>query len=127
LPQVLQRRLQRPGRPRKSLHEAGRRVGRPLGRRGRPAVSGGQLEPRARSPRLRPLGHHPELGRGRGGKRRPAASTPSTSTGRWPTSRATSRPMSCTTARSASCRSSIIAPSSGSPTRCSAATRSRMT
>ncbi|MFO0889889.1 MAG: hypothetical protein U0790_12200 [Isosphaeraceae bacterium] len=42
--------------------------GRPPGRRGWPAVSVGELAPLARSPRLRALGHDPELGRGRGKK-----------------------------------------------------------
>ena len=48
---------------------------------------------------------------------------PTTSTGHCRTSRATSPPTSCMTARSASSRSSTTAPSSGSPTRSSTTTR----
>ena len=102
---------------RQSLHPTRRRHRRPPGHRGRLAVSHRQLEPLARSPRVRPLRHDPELGRGRGGKRRRDGSTPTTSTGRCRTSRATSPPTSCMTGRSASSRSSTTAPSSGSPTR----------
>jgi len=92
------------------------RHGRPLGHRGRLTVSHRQLEPLARSPRVRPLRHDPELGRGRGGKRRRDRARPSTSTGHSATSRAPSRPTSCMTARSASSRSSTTARTSGSPT-----------
>jgi hypothetical protein len=51
-----------------------------------------------------------------GEKRRRSRPGPSTSTGHSPTSRASSRPTSFMTARSASSRSSTIAPTSGSPT-----------
>ncbi len=68
LPQVLQRRHDRPGRTRQSLHPTRRRHRRPPGHRGRLTVSHRQLEPLARSPRVRPLRHDPELGRGRGEK-----------------------------------------------------------
>ncbi len=46
--------------------------------------------PSARPSRVRPLCHDPEPGRGRGGKRRRDGSTPSISTGPWPTSPAIS-------------------------------------
>ena len=68
VPQVLQRRHDRPGRPRQPLHPPRHRHRRPPGRRGRPALSRRQLDPLARPPRLRPLRHDPELGRGRGEK-----------------------------------------------------------
>ena len=126
LPQVLQRRHDRPGRPRQPLHPTRHRRRRPPGHRGRLAVSHRQLDPLARSPRVRPLRHDPELGRGRG-KRRRDGSTPTTSTGHCRTSRATSPPTSCMTARSASSRSSTTAPSSGSPTRSSTTTRPQAT
>ena len=82
-----------------------------------------RMGPLARPPRVRPLRHDPELGRGRGGKRRRGGSTPTISTGRSPTSRASSPSTSCMTGRSASCRSSTTAPSSGSPTKSSITTR----
>ena len=62
-----------------------------------------------------------------GGKRHSGESPPITSTGRYPTSRATSPPTSCMTARSVSCRSSITAPSSGCPTMSWTATRPKST
>ena len=68
VPQVLQRRHDRPGRPRQPLHPPGRRHRRPPGRRGRPALPHRRVGPLARPPRVRPLRHDPELGRGRGGK-----------------------------------------------------------
>ena len=81
------------------------------GRRRRTAVSIGQLAPVARPSRLRPLGHHPELGRGRRGKKTWPASRPTTSTVPWRTSAAISPSMSCTTARSACSPWSTTAPS----------------
>ena len=54
--------------PGQSLHPTRRRHRRPTGHRGRFTVSHRQLEPLARSPRVRPLRHDPELGRGRGEK-----------------------------------------------------------
>ena len=70
LSQVLQRRRDRPGRTGQSLHPTGRRHGGPPGRRGRLAVSGRQLAPLARPPRLRPLAPRSRTGSRPGGKRR---------------------------------------------------------
>ncbi len=69
LPQVLQRRRHRPGRPRQPLHPPGRQPGRPAGRRGRLALSLCRMGPLARPSRVRPLRHDPKLGRGRGEKK----------------------------------------------------------
>ena len=60
-----------------------------------------------------------------GGKGAAANQRRLTSTGHSRTSRASSPPTSCMTGRSASSRSSITAPSSGSPTRSSTTTRPR--
>jgi len=123
LPQVLQRRHGRSGRPRQPLYSPRHRHRRPAGRRGRLTLSRRRLDPVARSPRVRPLRHDPELGRGRGGKRRRGGSTPIIWTGHSRTSPALSPPTSCMTGRSASCRSSTTAPSNGSPTRSWTTTR----
>ena len=123
VPPLLHRRYVRPGRAQGPLHPSGRGPGRPAGRGGRLTLSGRQLAPLARPSRLRPLRHHPELGGGQGGKRRPIASGPTTSIGPSTASPGTSPLTSCTTAPSASCRSSITAPSSGCATRSSTTTR----
>ncbi len=73
--------------------------------RGRPALPSRQLAPLARPPRLRPLRHHPELGRGGWEKKGGRASRPPTSTRRWLTSPATWPSTRSTTAPSASSRS----------------------
>ena len=62
-----------------------------------------------------------------GGKRHSGESTPTTSTGHSPTSRALSPLTSCMTARSVSSRSSITAPSNGCPTTSWTATRPKPT
>jgi len=116
LQRVLQRRHGRSGRSRQPLHSPRHRHRRPVGRRGWLTLSLRRLGPLVRSPRVRPLRHDPELGRGRGGKRRRGGSKPSIGIGRSPTSRATSPPTSCMTGRSSSCRLSPTAPSNGSPT-----------
>src|SRR3972149_7998994 len=67
LPQVLQRGSLGPGRSQQPLHSSGRCLGGATGGRGRPAVSVGLLALVARSPCLRPVCHHPELGGSGGG------------------------------------------------------------
>src|SRR5205823_3244216 len=123
VPPLLYRRPVRPGRAQGPLHPSGRGFGRPVGGGRRLTLSGRQLASLARSPRLRPLRHHPELGGGQGGKRRPIASGPITSIGPSTASPGTSPLTSCTTDPSASCPSSITAPSSGCATRSSTTTR----
>src|SRR5689334_17532104 len=76
----------------------------------------GELAPLARPPRLCPLCHHPELGRGGGEKRRRRAWTRTSWTGPWRIFRAMSPPMSAMMAPSAFSRQSIIAATSASST-----------
>ena len=59
----------RPGSALLPLHPPCPATGRPSRRRRWLALPRRQLAPVARSPRLRPLRHHPELGRGRWGKK----------------------------------------------------------
>src|SRR5207253_4327397 len=98
LPTLFQRRHDGPGAAELSLHASCSATGGAGGGGGRPALSLGQLAFMARSPCVCAVCHDPELGRGRGEKRRPLASRQSTSTPPWPTSPATSPPMSSTTA-----------------------------
>ncbi len=86
---LLPRRPVRPGLAQMPLHPARPVPGRPTRRRGRLALPDGGVAPVARPQGVRPLGHHPELGRGRRGKKRWTPSRPPTSTRRWPTSPAT--------------------------------------
>ncbi len=69
VPQVLQGRYDRPGRPRQSLYPTRRRRGSPPRCRGRTPLPGCQLDALAGASRLRPLRHDPEPGRGRGGEK----------------------------------------------------------
>ena len=64
------RRSVRPGLAQVPVHPPRPATGCPPGGRGRPALPSRQLAPLARPPRLRPLRHHPELGRGGWGKKR---------------------------------------------------------
>ena len=117
LPQVLQRRYDRPRRARQPLHPPGHRHGGPAGRRGRLALPRRRVGPCGATTACSSPSPRSRTGSRTGGKRRRGRSGPSTSTGHSPTSRASSPPTSCMTARSASSRSSTTAPSSGSPTR----------
>src|SRR5437870_7057386 len=80
-------------------HYTHRFAGRATRRGGRLALSSRQLAPVARSSGFRSLRHHPELGGGRGEKRRPAKWTPTISIGPWLISPATARSTNCTTGR----------------------------
>src|SRR5262249_52897423 len=106
---LLPRRHLRPGLAPVPLHPPRPAPGRPTGRRGRPALPGGGVAPVARPPGVRPLRHHPELGRGRRGEKIWRASAPPTSTRLWLTSPATWPSTNSTTAPAVCCPSSITA------------------
>src|SRR5436305_13849486 len=113
MPPLLPCRHVRPRRAQGSLHSSGGSFGRPAGGGGRLTLSDRQLAPLARPSGLRPLRHHPELGGGQGEKRRPIKWGRPTSIGPSTASPGTLLLTSCTTAPSASCRSSTTARSSG--------------
>lgn len=104
LAQLLQRRYDRHGRPRRPLHQPGRRHRRPAGRRGRSTPSRRRPGHGARPPRVRPPARIRNRVEDGGWKRRRAGSRPSPSAGPSPTSRAPSPPTSGMTGRPASAR-----------------------
>src|SRR5499427_9930873 len=79
--QVLSRRPLGSGTTRRSVHPSCDGSGGTAGGRRRPALPARELAPLARPPRLCPLCHDPELGRGWGEKRRRRAWTPTSWTG----------------------------------------------
>src|ERR1019366_6017737 len=91
----------RPGHARESLHPPGHHGGRPFGRGGRVALPHRFLAPLARPPRLCPLRHDPELGRGGGKKKQTGGLRPPSWIGAWATSPATWSSTRCMTAPSA--------------------------
>src|SRR5947199_3667446 len=105
MPPLLPRRHVRPGRAQGSLHSSGGGFGRPAGGGGRLTLSDRQLAPLARPSGLRSLRHHPEMGGGKGEKRRSIKSEQPTSSGPSTASPDTSLRTSCTTAPSVSFRS----------------------
>ena len=113
--------------PKCHVHPPRPATGRPPGGRGRPALPSRQLAPLARPPRLRPLRHHPELGRGGRGKKSWTASRPPTSTRRWLTSPATWPSTRSTTAPSASSRSWTTAGTTAWPSASWTTTRRKTT
>ena len=124
---VFQRRHVGLGSSGQSLHVSRDRIGGAFGGGRRSALSGRKLALVAGPPRVCPLRHRPELGGGGGEKKAKPTSTPIISTGPWTASPGTSPPMNCTTGRTACCRSSTTALSSGLPTRSWTTIPARMT
>src|SRR5256885_446604 len=98
------------------LHSSRHFLGRAVGGGGWVALSTSQLAFMARSSRFCSLRHHPKLGGGRGKKRQLVTSKARIWIGHWLTFPATSRPTSCMTGRSVSCRSWTPTLSKGSST-----------